>query len=529
VAVTPFRALAVAHLQSTWNRLRKQMGTSGIWAFVAVVIILAVTTVLPLLASLGALGWVVGYSFSQGRDVERAIAFGAMGISALTLFAGVMGGLSSGSRQLPWETLRAFPVRSFTLFRAELFAGAGEAITFVELSALTVTCLGACIGSPRATPLFVVLLLTHAVALLALQQLAGSVAQRLSRRLRAMLIVLPLAAVSMSWLAPMLARRLEGGPSAGTMERVSFTSRWFPARLLLDAAEALTAGRATVAQLVVAVLVPTVLTGALVLGAWIFVARERPMAVEDQGGPPAKLWGFETQVMGIARLTWETLSQSLPGRFGLLMPLFTIVLIRGPLAEILPSRGWTAPIAFGYASLAGTNLLFNQFGLDRHGVKVLFLLPVDLEAMLRGKLLGFAAWQAAQAALLLVLLVLTGHRDPVDLLVGLALYACVFLILAMVGQFSSIWQPRPLRKNGLRASQPPLAVVLLMFGSLLTAGALLYGIVFGVKHFAPGWELPVLGVVFFALLGLVLPVLHVNALFLARSREKLVEVLGSSG
>jgi hypothetical protein len=53
--------------------------------------------------------------------------------------------------------------------------------------------------------------------------------------------------------------------------------------------------------------------------------------------------------------------------------------------------------------------------------------------------------------------------------------------------------------------------------------------VFGVKHFAPGWELPVLGVVFFALLGLVLPVLHVNALFLARSREKLVEVLGSSG
>jgi pilus assembly protein TadC len=72
-------------------------------------------------------------------------------------------------------------------------------------------------------------------------------------------------------------------------------------------------------------------------------------------------------------------------------------------------------------------------------------------------------------------------------------------------------------------------VVLLMFGSLLTAGALLYGIVFGVKHFAPGWELPVLGVVFFALLGLVLPVLHVNALFLARSREKLVEVLGSSG
>ena len=59
------------------------------------------------------------------------------------------------------------------------------------------------------------------------------------------------------------------------------------------------------------------------------------------------------------------------------MPLITIVLVRGPMAELIPGRGWTAPIAFGYAALAGTNLLFNQFGLDRHGVKVLFLLPVD--------------------------------------------------------------------------------------------------------------------------------------------------------
>ena len=32
--MTPFRALAVVHLQSTWNRLRKQMGTSGLWALV---------------------------------------------------------------------------------------------------------------------------------------------------------------------------------------------------------------------------------------------------------------------------------------------------------------------------------------------------------------------------------------------------------------------------------------------------------------------------------------------------------------
>jgi hypothetical protein len=40
---------------------------------------------------------------------------------------------------------------------------------------------------------------------------------------------------------------------------------------------------------------------------------------------------------------------------------------------------------------------------------------------------------------------------------------------------------------------------------------------------------PVLLVIGAALFGLVFPVLAFNALFLERSREKLVEVLGSSG
>ena len=85
-----------------------------------------------------------------------------------------------------------------------------------------------------------------------------------------------------------------------------------------------------------------------------------------------------------------------------------------------------------------------------------------------------------------MLLALTGHRDVKELLVGLMLYGCVFLILAMVGQFASIWQPRPLRKNGLRASQPPLVVVMIMFGTLLTTGGLLYGVTFGVRTFCAG-------------------------------------------
>jgi hypothetical protein len=526
--VTPFRALAAVHLQSTWNRMRKQMGTTGLWAFLILIGFIALFSIAPMMIGLGAMGYLVGAQL-DGPEADRALPIAAFAYTLLTLFAGLVGGISSGSRQLPWETLHVFPVRDTTLFRAELFAGAGEAITFVELLALLVVCVGASIGAPVATPLFGLLFVTHAVALLALQQLAGSIAQRLSRRLRAMLIFLPVAAITLPSLLPLIIKRTDRASFESWGDRLAAVTRWLPARAVLESARALVKGELSLASLAWATVVPVVLVLLIVVIAYQFVAREKPLTIDTATGKPAKLWTFASQTLGIARLTWESLSQSLPGRFGLVMPLITIVLIRGPLAEILPGRGWTAPIAFGYAALAGTNLLFNQFGLDRHGVKVLFLLPLEPMAMLRGKLLGFAAWQGLQAGLLLVLLALTGHRDPIELLVGLLLYACVFLILAMVGQFASIWQPRPLRKNGLRASQPPLLVVMMMFGTLITAGGLLYGVTFGVRTFFPGWELPVLLGIGGLLTAMVFPVLAFNALFLERNREKLVEVLGSAG
>ena len=92
------------------------------------------------------------------------VGLAAFGFTLLTLFAGLIGGISSGSRQLPWETLRVFPVRDTTLFGAELFAGAGEAITLLELSALGVACVGASVGAPLASPLVLLLFVTHALA-----------------------------------------------------------------------------------------------------------------------------------------------------------------------------------------------------------------------------------------------------------------------------------------------------------------------------------------------------------------------------
>jgi len=343
-----------------------------------------------------------------------------------------------------------------------------------------------------------------------------------------MLIFLPIAGVSMSFFLPKLAKSITGNEYLTWGERLAGAWRWSPAGWALHTVQELGAGRFDAVALLVSGLFPVVVTAVVVVIAWQLVSRERPLDLDQDLGAKVTLWSFESQVMGVARLQWESLWRSLPGRFGLVMPLLTLILIRGPLAEVIPGRGWSAPIAFGYASLAGTNLLFNQFGLDRHGVKVLFLLPVEPISLLRGKLLGFAAWQSVQAAMLLVLLPLTGKGEPLELLIGVLLYACIFLILAMVGQFASIWQPRPLTKNGMRAAQPPLTVILMMFGTLGTAGGLLFGVVYLLRHFAPGWEVPVLLVVGLALFALVFPVVAFNALFLERNREKLVETLGAA-
>jgi hypothetical protein len=388
---------------------------------------------------------------------------------------------------------------------------------------------GATVGAPRAAPLFAFLFVTHALALLALQQLAGSLAQRLSRRLRALVVLLPLAAILLPSLLPMLAERTSRASVESWVVRAERYSRGLPARSVLESAAALDEGQLPSGLLAAGLGGTLAFVIALTLIAYLLVAREKPLVLDTNSGPPAKLWSFTSPAWGMARLTWQSLAESLPGRFALVMPLVTIVLIRGPLALALSGQGWTAPVAYGYAALAGTNLLFNQFGLDRHGVKVLFLMPVPPEALLRGKLLGFAAWHGVQAAMLTGLLVLTGHRDVLELVVGLALSMCIFLILAMVGQFASIWQPRPLRKNGLRAAQPPFVVVAMIFGTLATAGLLLYGVTFGVRTFFPGWELPVLAGIGLLLFALVFPVLAFNAMFLERSKEKLVETLGSAG
>jgi hypothetical protein len=167
------------------------------------------------------------------------------------------------------------------------------------------------------------------------------------------------------------------------------------------------------------------------------------------------------------------------------------------------------PAAFLYAGLSSTNLLFNQFGLDRHGVKALFLLPIDERSVLQGKQLGFAAWQGVQTALLFVLMLLSGYTDASALFLGVAVAVCSFFLVSSIGQFVSIWQPHPLTKSGMRGARPPLVVVMATLATVFGGG----------------------GALFFAsssLFRAVPPMLRFNTAFLKVSRERLVESLGAT-
>jgi len=315
VAVSPFRALAAVHVQSTWNRLRKRSGLAGLPATIVLVTFFVLTLLVPLYGSIGVLAWVLGRGLATG-DSPMAPTFGAIGFTFLAGVVGAFGGLNSGSRQLPWETLRGFPTRPSTLFRAELFAGLGEAVTMVEIGALLLVCAVAAAKAPLASPLLAVLFLTHALTLLSVQLVVGSIAQRLSRRFWGMLVLLPLAALSMPWIAHTLATNTGDVSTWGPL--LLGATAWLPARLPLDAARDLYAGTATPGQLALAVLVPIGVASAITYGAFLLVSRERPLAAPTDDGKAERLWTFRSPAMGIARLQWAALVRSIPGRFGLL-------------------------------------------------------------------------------------------------------------------------------------------------------------------------------------------------------------------
>lgn len=528
-----FRALLAAHGQATWNRSARELGRQGAWVLVLVVGIVAAFAAVGLILGGGALGWLLG------SRLDRPIAATLLG-AVLAFFGfggGLMGGVLGGARELAWEAYRGFPLRLRTLYLAELAAGLADMLPLTMGLALTGLLLGLGLAAPRTLVLVPLVLLETLLMLLALQLLVGGLASALVKRLRLALTALAvLAWLGSTLMSPGLSKRGAGAPTrplqAAQVEQVQALGRG--AARLLEALPTHGAARSLAqaqaghwgAALALHLYPLALLALVMVLGARIMAREASGTAAAPQTRGPDRLWSFRHPAEGLGRLHFQTIMRSHLGRFAFLMPLMTVVLLKGPFAQFKANPLWTVPAAFAYLSLVANNFVFNQFGLDRHGVKGLLLLPVGPEDLLKGKLLGLAAHQGLQALVLAGLLMLLDHAGPVPLLGGILLMGCIFLAQTAVGQWTSTWAPRPMAMDSLKNNSMPFALGLLSMGtSAVWAG------LFGGAYALLAWSSPRLLVPGMALLfGLVLTahllLLPAAAAALDRRREKLVEALG---
>ncbi len=526
--VSPFQALLVAHVRMGWNRVRRGLGRRSLWGMAAVLGVL-VTATLPMFAAYGLLGYLCGHG------IDKALAPVVLGtlLTLTSLGFGWLGGVLGGTRQLTWDAYRSYPIPFRVLFLAEIFAGLGDtlALGFVGL----LLCLAAPFlwQRPLLLPLLVLLLVQATLWMLFLQQLIGALAAAAVKRLRVALLAVVLAAWVGFSLLGSVASRIEHHLREDDEARLR--DAWHALRPLLEllppvhAAQSMALVRRGAWLSAAAHEVP-MLAVTLMLGfaTYAVLRREaRPPSwarTEDRVTSPRGFW-LPGPVLALARLHARHLFGSMQGRFGLAIPLITVVLVKGPLASASVGGSWVTPASVTYLALAAAQLQFNQFGFDGQGIKTLLLLPIRTRDILLGKALALAAYGALQYALLFALFAVLVRPSAADLTSGALLGGSLLTAHVAEGHWLSALYPRPLSFQRFQGSGLS-GVQLLTLGLGMLNGAVFGGIYAAVVATRPSAVVPAMGAVLVFVLVAYRALLPRAARFVSDRREKLVDVLG---
>lgn len=530
MAVGPTRALLIAHFQASLAQGTKEFSRQGVWALVLAVVLLGGLVALPVMAGLFFGGFFLGPRLAGPDAGTASLILGAL-LTALVGAGGIMGGLLGGAKKLSWERYRAFPLGRFRLLGAELVAGLGDLLTAGLALGLLAFHLGLAVGQPALLPLLPLLFLEHLLLIMLLQLFLGSLALRLAKRLRLAVGLL----LGVVWLGSVLLgqatprRNHPINPRvAATLERVA--DRGLGVLKVLPTTVAVTGlassleghwGKALLGQVPLLGLLLLVALGAIRL-----LEREQEALAPVAGRGRERLWSFATPPGGLARLQLRTLLSSHHGKFGFVMPVMTVVLLKGPMAMVQGQALWALPGAFAYLALFGNQFQFNQFGLDGHGVKGLFLLPVSARDLLNGKLRGYAAYQGLQALLLVALMIPLFHPQPTELLAAFALAACFFLVQSAIGSFTSSWRPRRIDRASLKNNQMPLPLVFLGLAVSLACVGLFGGTWALLQWLAPAFLLPGMLLIAALCYGAHRLLMPGAAAYLDRRREAIVDAMG---
>lgn len=518
--VSVLRTVLEAHFTASKNRVSRELGRFGSFVMALVVVALSLTLAVPLLLSFGALGFV----FAHSLQYEAAVPLLTMLLGGIAVGGGILSGVSGGAKQLTWESYRMYPARFSSLFYAEIVAGLGDLFPAGIAASSVAVLAGAGIAAPRSLLVAPLVLFEGLASGILIQLLVSSLASVLVRRIRVAFFFLFFTPVALgAWIDSF-------HPSPATLAELTRVARW--AARVLEASpigmSTRSLAEATRGSLLRAYELHLVPLACVFLLGWV-TSRVIMLDLEPESAEETateNLWSFDHAENGIARLSWHTIMTSQIGRFGFIVPLFSIVLIRGPLAQLVGRGSWNVPAAFMYVSLSASSLQLNQFGLDGHGVKCLFFLPIRIEDILRGKTRGLALYQGAQALVLALLLPLACKVTLNEIVAGLLLSACFFFVQSAVGRYTSVSMPRAISRTQMRASSTPVTLVLLGFA--LSAGS---SLVFGgaytlAQRYAPVALIPVM-----ALLAVAAWVVHERLMpdavrYALARRDRLIDALG---
>jgi len=523
-----FRALLTAHGQMMWNRTKKGLGRRGLVGMVVVVLVLLLGA-LPLFATFGFLG----YLFGRGLDQPLAPPLMGAVLTASALGFGVIGGMLGGARQLTWDAYRSFPVTFRTLFFAETFASLGDLVVLGFIGVMTAMGVAFSWESPALSPMVVILLAEVVLWVLFLQHLVGALAVSAVRRLRRAMVVLVVAAWAGVSVVAGAAREVRDDLQGAQLERLR--DLWHHARPLVNALPPVYAvkgmNEARRGAFVDALMLQLPMLGAtLLLGAVSYALLRReasPRGAQPRAVATRRVFDGKrlSPRWAMAGLHFHHVAGSVQGRFGLVVPLITVVLVKGPLGAAGIAPDLTLPGSVIYLALAATQFHFNQFGFDGQGVKTLFLLPIPMREILVGKSFALLAYSALQNLFLLLLLGFVLRPDPRDALAAALLAGCLAVAHVLEGHWISAMYPRPLAMHRMNASG-------LSGANLLPLGVgMVNGALFGGIYALASWWKPEARVN--VLLALLLVVVAVYRLALPRAsgfvtsrRENVVEVLG---
>jgi hypothetical protein len=456
--VGPLRAILVARGQELFNQLQREAGGVGL-AGAAVVAILIPLALAP--PPMGA--YITGLRLGGLMAHPLGGAGAALTLSGLLLviplslgfLAGVLGG--DGESGL---SVRGYPVSRRTRLAAQLLSSSVELPPMLALTCLAGLAAGLCVAQPAAAP----------IALLLCAQASAWVLiiQRLTRGLRAVGLAQPVFALSALAVIGLLilaglSRPLFFATGRLFREGLSYSPTTFGALGLVDAAsfDLATSGLRQLFPLAVTAL-------AIVMMVRGFSGAEEEARGHRGGNArPERLWSFDTNSHGIAKLFVKAVTHSRHGLIGLFLPPFLAAIVVGVSAAVAEDLARAPPPAFLAKRMPDSldalplfgilpfllvhldsELWLNQWGWDGRAVRTLFVAPIAVRDLLVGKLMGLATFVAAQYLMTVPLLSLLRPPRVAELLWGLGAGAFALIAMGGLGHVLSAGLSRPLDQRG---------------------------------------------------------------------------------